>query len=239
MPTLSLQFLDPLSAKIQATNLDSLARDSGFLTRRSPKITPSNFLLTCCLFALQNYCSLASLAQLWALLHKQTLSKQAVQKRFRAPAVDFLQAVLQNLLQALVSPKSIDCPLQGLFNRILIQDSTCLEPSSKTRLALSRASQSSRVQTSRIKNSSHPRSIKKQVGELSIESIYHQRFKCFASDPRHFTNRRSGHSRSRVFCLRCFQKNRPERRLFPKPLPPRSHLLLPSIRSQIRLVIPA
>ena len=57
-----------LQLKIAALDTDSLARAAGFLRRRSHKLTPANFLLTTCLFALQHRCSLASFAQHWAAL---------------------------------------------------------------------------------------------------------------------------------------------------------------------------
>lgn len=118
--------LQLLSHKIASANLDPLARASGFLRRCSKKITPAGFLLTACLCALQNRCSLAGFAQLWALLHQQTLSKQAVHKRLGAPAVRFLEAVLQSVLALLIAPGSIPSPLRGVFQRVLLQDSTCL-----------------------------------------------------------------------------------------------------------------
>jgi len=118
--------LQSLTQKISSTALLPLARASGFLRRRSPKINPANFLLTACLFALQNQCSLAAFAQLWAALHQQCLSKQAVHKRFNAAAVGFLQSVLQSVLASLILPGSIPSPLGSAFKRILVQDSTCL-----------------------------------------------------------------------------------------------------------------
>lgn len=126
MPTHFLQQLETLTAKIATCPLDSLARTAGFLRRRPKKITPASFLLTACLFALQNRGSLAGFAQLWALGHQQTLSKQAVHKRCSAAAVRFLQAVLQGVLASLIRPACLPSPLQGAFNRILLHDSTCL-----------------------------------------------------------------------------------------------------------------
>ena len=91
IPTHSLPFLKPIASKIAAHPLDHIARACGFLRRRSQKITPAGFLLTSCLFALQKRCSLTGFAQLWAMLHQQTLSKQAVHKRSGAAAVHFLK----------------------------------------------------------------------------------------------------------------------------------------------------
>ena len=103
-------------------------RACGFLRRQSRKVNPGNFLLTTCLFGLQNRCSLASFAQVWASLTGQCLSKQAVKKRFGGRAVLFLQGVLQSVLASTLTDKLLPCRarLAG-FNRILLQDSTCLK----------------------------------------------------------------------------------------------------------------
>jgi len=122
----SLPFLQPLVRRISATALLPLARSSGFLRRHSKKINPAGFLLTACLFGLQSQGSLAAFAQLWALLHQQCLSKQAVHKRFNAAAVRFLEAVLQSVLASLLRPGSLPSALRTPFKRILLQDSTCL-----------------------------------------------------------------------------------------------------------------
>jgi hypothetical protein len=58
---------------------------------------------------------------------QQRLSKQAVQKRFSAGAVRFLQAVLQSVLASLVIPGTgIPAGVRRHFKRVLLQDSTCL-----------------------------------------------------------------------------------------------------------------
>jgi len=126
MPELSLAFLRPLADKIASLPCDHLARASGFVRRAPRKITPAGYLLSACLFALQSASSLAAFAQLWAMLHQQTLSKQAVHKRCSASAVAFLQAVLQAVVGSLVTRPGLPGPLSGLFRRILIQDSTHL-----------------------------------------------------------------------------------------------------------------
>jgi hypothetical protein len=116
----------PLQDKIAATPLGALARATGFRRRASGKITPAGFLRTCCLFALQTQGSLSAFARLWACNHGQTLSKQAVKKRFCSSAVAFLQAVLQRVLASQVLAWAAPSSMGGLFNRILLQDSTCL-----------------------------------------------------------------------------------------------------------------
>lgn len=119
-------WLQPLQEKIASSQVDQLAQETGF-TRRAPrKVTPSGFVLTACLFALQTGGSLAAFAQLWAMHHQQTLSKQAVHKRCSTAAVAFLQTVLQSILRSLITQPGLPSPLAGRFGRILIQDSTNL-----------------------------------------------------------------------------------------------------------------
>jgi hypothetical protein len=123
---LSSLFIEPLADKIASSHVDLLAHQTGFVRRTPKKVTPAGFLLTACLFALQTCGSLADFAQLWALLHQQTLSKQAVHKRCCGAAVDFLQAVLQSIVCSLVTLPGLPCPLSSTFRRILIQDSTSI-----------------------------------------------------------------------------------------------------------------
>jgi hypothetical protein len=125
-PLCPTRWLEPLTAQITVGRFDPLARATGFLRRRPKKVTPAGFLLTACLFALQTHGSLAGFARLWAFLHRQTLSKQAVHRRCTNAAVDFLQAVLQRVLASLVQPACLPSPLRGAFKRILLHDSTCL-----------------------------------------------------------------------------------------------------------------
>lgn len=131
MPHPSLPSLPALAAKIASLPCDQLARATGFLRRDSGKLSPAGFLKTACLFALQSSASLSSFAQLWALLHGQTLSKQAVHKRCGAAAINFLQAILQAVVASLVRGTSRPELARGLFQRILIQDSTSLGLPSK------------------------------------------------------------------------------------------------------------
>lgn len=111
---------------LAALPLWSLARQCGLVRRRPRKIQPLAFLQTSCLLALQRNVSLAGWAGLWSLFNGQTLSKQAVAKRFSRSAVSFLRDILQALvsrlcLQPLARPKWL-----AAFPRVLIQDSTCV-----------------------------------------------------------------------------------------------------------------
>jgi len=103
-----------------------LARQCGLVRRRPRKIQPLAFLQTSCLASLQPNVSLSGWASLWSLLEGQTLSKQAVAKRFCAPAVLFLQAALQTLVGALCFAALPRLKALAPFPRVLIQDSTCV-----------------------------------------------------------------------------------------------------------------
>lgn len=125
MPAPSLALPSSLVRKIASIQPDRLARAAGFRCRTAKKVTPAGFLLTACLFGLQSCASLSAFAQLWSLLHGQTLSKQAVHKRCSTAAVTFLERVLQAVLLSLLPPGPTD-PGPAKFGRILIQDSTHL-----------------------------------------------------------------------------------------------------------------
>jgi hypothetical protein len=115
-----------LAAALAALPLDVLARQSGFCRRRPKKIHPQAFLQLCCLGALQARASLSSWAALWGLFTSRTLSKQALARRCSAPALAFLQAVLQTLLAGLCRPPAATPGYLRAFRRVLLQDSTTL-----------------------------------------------------------------------------------------------------------------
>jgi len=104
----------------------TLARQSGLIRRSPRKIHPLAFLQTSCLLALQPAVSLSAWAGLWSFFHGQPLSKQAVAKRFRRPAVSFLQNTLQTLVSQCCLAPLPRPPWLANFARVLIQDSTCV-----------------------------------------------------------------------------------------------------------------
>ena len=124
---ISLPSTQTLAGKIASLPCEQLARTTGFVRRNSGKITAAGFLKTACLFALQSTGSLPVFAQLWAVLHGKTLSKQAVQKRCCAAAIAFLEAILQAVISSLVGGFSMPGLSSSPFKRILIQDSTTLK----------------------------------------------------------------------------------------------------------------
>jgi len=70
--------------------------------------------------------SLSGWAGLWGLFNGQTLSKQAVAKRFSPAAVAFLKETLNTLVSALCLKPLARPRFLRSFPRVLIQDSTCV-----------------------------------------------------------------------------------------------------------------
>ncbi len=140
-----------LPARIDSLPCNLLARSAGFLRRERGKITPAGFLKTACLFALDSTGSLAAFARLWALLHGDTLSKQAVGKRCTAAAVSFLESVLQSVVASLLEDSRRPKPVPSLFPRILVQDSTTLSLPRRLAALFPGASNQSSVPQSSLK----------------------------------------------------------------------------------------
>ena len=109
-------------------DLFGLARQTRWCRRLPKKLTPLLFLQSTVLLLTRSSASLVAWASLAGLFGNLSLSKQALWERLRAPAVDFLAAVLarclgQRLLDS--APASVPEALKA-FGRVLIQDSTCL-----------------------------------------------------------------------------------------------------------------
>ena len=105
-----------------------LARQTRWCRRLPKKLTPLLFLQSTVLLLTRSSASLVAWASLAGLFGNLSLSKQALWERLRAPAVDFLAAVLarclgQRLLDS--APAPVPAALKA-FGRVLIQDSTCL-----------------------------------------------------------------------------------------------------------------
>ena len=140
-----------LPSKIDSLPCADIARSTGFLRRNRGKITPVGFLKTTCLFALNSSPSLASFAKLWALLHGDTLSKQAVSKRCTATAVAFLESILQVVIASILTPHPRLTRAPSIFRRILVQDSTTLALPHRLAALFPGASNQSSVNQSSLK----------------------------------------------------------------------------------------
>jgi hypothetical protein len=102
----------------------SLARLSGFVVRTPRKVDLRAFLLSSMILALQRSGSLRLQSILLGMAANVTLSKQGLHKRLTNRASAFLQHCLAAAIAWRVrSPEHLPA---GAFQRILVQDSTCL-----------------------------------------------------------------------------------------------------------------
>src|SRR5580700_6669926 len=104
----------------------ALARRCGLVRRPPRKVHPLAFLQTSCLLSLVPNVSLSGWAGLWSLLNAQTLSKQAVAKRFSPAAVAFLKETLRALMSGLCLQPLAGPGFLRSFQRVLLQDRTCV-----------------------------------------------------------------------------------------------------------------
>lgn len=133
---------------VSPKKLEVLAKQTGFQKRTPKKITAYNFLLS----FLNVYCtrrfSLRNWAQELSLICNQMVSFQAIHKKLTIRHLPFLQQVF-----ALIISKNINClddvspNCLSSFNRVLIEDSTCIKLSDSLYKHFSGSSNSARATT--------------------------------------------------------------------------------------------
>jgi hypothetical protein len=116
----------PVDSQLPATTVTHLAQRTGFI-RRTRKITAPAFLQACCLIATAPCASLRTWAVILGSVLQETLSKQALAKRFTPACVQFLrQSLFAALKQTSRLQPQIDTGTFQRFRRVLLQDSTSL-----------------------------------------------------------------------------------------------------------------
>lgn len=117
-------FSDYIQEHFSKSKLDQLARDKGFVQRKS-RLDASRFLdlLIFCDQGLDQL-SLEDMANGFCEQHEITISKQAIQERFNNQAVDFMTSLLREVLSSHLDTAQIDKSKYTRFNRVLIKDST-------------------------------------------------------------------------------------------------------------------
>lgn len=107
------------------SKLDAIARQSGLIQRRSRKFSASGFLLSLLRSVTKGDCSLNHLAMQLGGFERDTMSRQAMQKRFSPASSAFLLATFDELLAEKAAPVFAgleDAP----FHRVVIEDSTII-----------------------------------------------------------------------------------------------------------------
>lgn len=117
------QQLQHIRAAIAHLDVETLARQTGFLKRTPRKIPMADWLLALIALSAETLLSLERVAAVIGLVAQQTYTKQALAKRLNATVEAFLAQVAATLFGEL----SQDVRHQGLFQpfqRVLLQDST-------------------------------------------------------------------------------------------------------------------
>lgn len=111
----SLSFLD----------LDTIARKSGLILRRSRKFSAPGFLLALLRSVTKGDASLSHLAMQLGTLQSSAMSRQAMHKRFSPTSTSFLLGVYQHLIKD-KSRSTFEGLENAPFKRVLIEDSTII-----------------------------------------------------------------------------------------------------------------
>ena len=103
------------------SDLDSIARQSGLIRRRSHKFSARGFLFSLLQCVTQGTSSMNYLVLQLANWEPLSMTRQALHQRFSAASSEFLVRVLTDLLSPANRPHS-----RSFFRRILIEDSTVI-----------------------------------------------------------------------------------------------------------------
>lgn len=107
--------------------IEKIAREEGFL-KRVRKITPQIFVQACILISLNPVTSLTSWAVAIGFLIGDTISKQALSKRFTEECVSFMMKLLfKNIKSSSNLDKHIEGGLFASFKRVIVEDSSILK----------------------------------------------------------------------------------------------------------------
>jgi Transposase DDE domain len=108
--------------------LKQLAIDSGFMKRKSRKISAVDLLALMCLESQKGSPSYNDLAARFDALYNISPSKQAVWKRINSSCVLFFQSALALLIKLKVTDQEREAVKAcGKYNRVIIQDSTIIK----------------------------------------------------------------------------------------------------------------
>lgn len=107
------------------SDLDSIARKSGLILRRSLKFSASGFLLALLRSVTKGDASLSHLAMQLGTLQSGAMSRQGMHKRFSPASTSFLLGVYQRLLKE-KSRGAFEGLENAPFKRVLVEDSTII-----------------------------------------------------------------------------------------------------------------
>lgn len=115
--------------KLDTLDFKALSHSSNFKIRQSGKISAFNFLLSFFILIQSKCYSLRQWALIISCISGTSISFQAISKRLNRRALSFVKLVFkQALFQSVITKGCIhDIGCTSLFNRILLEDSTCIK----------------------------------------------------------------------------------------------------------------
>ena len=115
--------------KLKSFDLDAMAKATGFVQRADRGITPLNFLVTFFALMQENEFGYENWALSYLSIYGDGPSKQAINKRVTPNCLDFVEALFAAVFEeALLKNSRIESTeLFDSFNKVLIEDSTCLK----------------------------------------------------------------------------------------------------------------
>ncbi len=124
---------ETLLHNLKAINLEALALKTGIENNYTKKVHARDLLLSFLLLINQDTVSLSAWASLFSQLTDETITKQAMALKFERRYQVFFEMVVAALLQQRLEPKTAAAAgtsggsdLWGAFQRVLVEDSTCL-----------------------------------------------------------------------------------------------------------------
>ena len=124
---------ETLLHNLKAINLEALALKTGIENSYTKKVHARDLLLSFLLLINQDTVSLSAWASLFSQLTDETITKQAMALKFERRYQVFFEMVVAALLQQRLGPQTAAAAgtsggsdLWGAFQRVLVEDSTCL-----------------------------------------------------------------------------------------------------------------
>lgn len=113
---------------ISEDKLNLLAKQTGFQKRTPKKITAYNFIFSFLNVYSSRFFSLRNWAQELSLISKQLVSYQALHKKLTVRHLPFLKEVFSIIIaKSIISEQTFSTQCISIFNRVLVEDSTCVK----------------------------------------------------------------------------------------------------------------
>ena len=130
---------EQISSKLAMLPIEELSLASGFQKNSQVQLTGTNFILSFFSMLRKGKNSLNDWSTDLSIESKRVFSRSSIQAKMKDQTVDFVKSILEKILPRQFSQdqiKGISSPLFSMFNRIFVEDSTCLKLPSNLAKAL-------------------------------------------------------------------------------------------------------